>query len=162
MNISDIARNYFHRKRAYNLNIPCHRESIARHFKARTVEFPQPHPRICTTSNISYPAVQTKIPNMAELDDFSCFQRFLRKPLSFGGAFGLFAAGLGIILASSHSKLKIEIERDERLKRREAAAGKVHIERDEREGKYSGSFGAREEWVVLEGKGESLEGKGRC
>jgi hypothetical protein len=112
--------------------MPCHREYIARHFKARTVEFPQPHLRICTASNISNPAVQTKIPNMAELDRFSRFQRFLRKPLSFGGAFGLFAVGLGIILGANHNKLKRKTERDERSQRRETAMDKVERERDER------------------------------
>jgi hypothetical protein len=132
MNISDIAQHCLHRKRAYNINIPCHRESIAHHFKSRTFEFPQLDPRICTASNISHPAVQTKIPNIAELDRFSRFQRFLRKPFSFGGAFGLFAVALGIILGANHNKLKRKTERDERWQRREIAMEKVERESDER------------------------------
>jgi hypothetical protein len=59
----------------------------------------------------------------SEIDDLVRFQRFLKRPLSFGGGFALFAAGVAIVLASNSNQMihiKRELEwwdRDEWLQR---------------------------------------------
>ena len=81
-----------------------------------------------TYSGPSCSAHKGTAPEMAELDDFGRFQKFLKKPLSFGGGFALFALGVGILLVSNQNasskyttchqdRVKVETERDARLQR---------------------------------------------
>lgn len=59
---------------------------------------------------------------MTELHDFARFQRYLRRPLSFGSGFALFALGLGAVrirpasnqAAQDQTKIKLQAERDEK------------------------------------------------
>jgi len=85
-------------------------------------------PRSGTNTTFS----KAKLPEIAELDDFSRLQRFLKRPLSFGGASALLAVGLGTILVSNKNKRKMETERDETLKRRETEVDEAELQRDEK------------------------------
>jgi hypothetical protein len=64
-----------------------------------------------TNTSSPYHISKSVIPKTPEIDDLVRFQRFLKRPLSFGGGFALFAAGVAIVLASNSNRM-IHIKRE--------------------------------------------------